>query len=42
VITREVKRLAEDAPKAVRGFRDHARRARRRFQEITRMTRQER
>jgi hypothetical protein len=34
VITREVKRLAEDAPTAVRGFRDHTRRARRRFQEI--------
>ena len=42
VITREVKRLAEDAPKAVRGFRDHTRKARRRFQEITRMTRQQR
>ncbi|HJW76160.1 MAG TPA: ISNCY family transposase [Thermoleophilia bacterium] len=42
VITREVKRLGEDAPKAVRGFKDHTRRARRRFQEITRMTRRQR
>jgi IS5 family transposase len=42
VITRAVKRLAEDAPKAARGFQDHTRRARRRFQEICRMTRQQR
>ena len=42
VITREVKRLAEDAPKAVRGFQDHTRKARRRFQAISRMTRQQR
>ena len=42
VITREVKRLAEDAPKAARGFQDHTRKARRRFQEISRMTRQQR
>jgi len=42
VITREVKRLAEDAPKATRGFQDHTRKARRRFQEISRMTRQQR
>jgi transposase, IS5 family len=42
VISRGVKRLGEDAPKAVRGFHPHTRRARRRFQEINRMTRQER
>jgi len=42
VITREVKRLAEDAPKAARGFQDHTRKTRRRFQEISRMTRQQR
>ncbi len=42
VITREVNHLAEDAPKAVRGFQNHTRKARRRFQEISRMTRQQR
>jgi IS5 family transposase len=42
VITREVKRLAEDAPKAARRFQDHTRKVRRRFQEISRMTRQQR
>jgi IS5 family transposase len=42
VITREVKHLAKDAPKAARGFQDHTRKARRRFQEISRMTRQQR
>jgi len=42
VITREVKRLGEDAPKAARSFRDHTRKARRRFQQISRMTRQQR
>lgn len=42
VITREVKRLAKDAPKATHGFQDHTKKARRRFQEICRMTRQQR
>ena len=42
VITREVKRLGKNAPEAVRDFRDHTRKARRRFQQITRMTRQQR
>lgn len=42
VITREVKQLGEDAPKAVRRFKDRTLRARRRFQEIARMTRRQR
>lgn len=42
VITRETRRLLADVPKASLLFHDRTRRARRRYQEISRMTRQER
>jgi hypothetical protein len=42
VITRLVKRLGEHVPSALRGFADHTRRARRRMQEISRLTSAER
>src|SRR3989449_5694520 len=42
VLTRLVKRLGEDVPSALRGFADRTRRARRRMQEISRLSPAER